>query len=208
MTGISLLRQKFKLGEMLTRAGRINAVQLDAALAHQKTAGGRLGTALIKLGYITERELLGFLAEQLGMPLVDLAKEVGEPASLALITRQRALELNVVPLRQQIMHGANCLLVAMSDPTNYQLIDSLRFMVGQRILPALALEADIRTAIDRFYGGPEETSLPERAPSESAGNPVEVRIKALEATEIKYQTLLKVLLGKGILTPREYERLR
>lgn len=204
-----MLRQKFKLGEMLTKAGRISASQLDAALAHQKTVGGRLGAALIKLGYVTERELLGFLAEQLGMPLVDLATASADPASLALIPRQRALELNVVPLRQQIVHGSNGLLVALSDPTNYQLIDSLRFMVGQRILPALALEAEIRTAIDRLYGTPQEAPrLVERTPAEYADNPVEVRIKALEATEIKYQALLKVLVGKGILTPREYERLR
>lgn len=202
-------RQKIKLGELLTGAGRITEFQLDSALSHQKMVGGRLGASLIKLGYIRERELIGFLGEQLGLPLVDLAKEPVDAHALALLPRQKAVELNVLPLKQHILHGVNCLVVAMSDPTNLHLIDSLRFMIGQRILPALAAEEDIRAAIDIFYGVSREGNP---AAAQRTADPVsapinEERFRELQTTEAKYQALLKLLLTKGILTPREYDRL-
>lgn len=202
-------RQKVKIGELLVRAGRITEFQLESALSHQKMLGGRLGASLIKLGYIKERELIGFLAEQLGLPLVDLSKETVSPETLAFLSREKALELNVLPLKQHKINGVNCMIMAMSDPTNLHLIDSLRFMLGQRILPALALEADILAAIDIFYGVPREKNVPaERAIVDAIENPSESRIKVLEATEEKFQSLLKVLLIKGVINSREYERLR
>lgn len=204
-----MARQKLKLGELLVKSGRITSFQLESALSHQKMLGGRLGASLIKLGYIKERELLGFLAEQLGLPLVDLSKEEIFPEVLAFLPREKAIELNVLPLKQLKVNGVNCVIMALSDPTNLHLVDSLRFMLGQRILPALALEADISAAIDIFYGIPHEKIAPaEKAITDSVENPSGVRIKALAATEEKFQALLKVLLIKGVINSREYERLR
>lgn len=204
-----MTKQKIKLGELLVRAGKISNFQLDSALSHQKMLGGRLGASLIKLGYISERELIGFLAEQLGLPLVDLSKESVSAQTLAFLPREKALELNVLPLKQHKINGVNCMIMALSDPTNLQLIDSLRFMLGQRILPALALEADIRAGIDIFYGIPQEKIAPaEQSIIDSFEKPSESRIKVLEANQEKFQALLKVLLIKGVINSREYEKLR
>ncbi len=52
------------LGELLLSARRITSVQLDAALSEQKRSGGKLGEALVRLGYLDRRELDVTLAFQ------------------------------------------------------------------------------------------------------------------------------------------------
>ena len=52
-----------KLGELLVRTGRINQTQLNEALALQKDQGGRVGTNLVKLGYLTEKQLIDSLSQ-------------------------------------------------------------------------------------------------------------------------------------------------
>ncbi len=50
--------QPDKLGELLVRSGRITQPQLSEALALQKDQGGRLGTNLVKLGHMTDKQLV------------------------------------------------------------------------------------------------------------------------------------------------------
>lgn len=45
------------LGELLVRERLITAEQLNAALTQQKARGGRLGDALISLGYMSAGDL-------------------------------------------------------------------------------------------------------------------------------------------------------
>jgi len=47
-----------KLGEILIDSGLIDKLQLEAALARQKTWGGKLGHSLVELGFIDEEESL------------------------------------------------------------------------------------------------------------------------------------------------------
>jgi hypothetical protein len=58
------------LGEHLITAKKITENQLLEVLERQVTEGGRLGTNLIELGYITEEELTHFLSEKFQMPIV------------------------------------------------------------------------------------------------------------------------------------------
>lgn len=51
---------KMRLGDLLVHEHIITNEQLMQALNSQKTTGRKLGDALIELGYISERQLLGF----------------------------------------------------------------------------------------------------------------------------------------------------
>ena len=57
-----------KLGEKLINAGLINEEQIGKALEEQKRSGGLIGANLIKLGFLTEDKLLGFLSREYGIP--------------------------------------------------------------------------------------------------------------------------------------------
>lgn len=60
---------RLKLGEIVLRAGVIDQLQLDSALGEQRKWGGRLGIFLVKLGYVTEEDLVNAVASQLNLPV-------------------------------------------------------------------------------------------------------------------------------------------
>ena len=55
---------KQMLGELLIQNGEISQDQLDKALEIQKNDGGLIGIILINLKYITEQQLVKYLAMQ------------------------------------------------------------------------------------------------------------------------------------------------
>ncbi|MBI4823777.1 MAG: Flp pilus assembly complex ATPase component TadA [Nitrospirae bacterium] len=75
-----------KLGQMLINSGIITEEQLKQTLVLQKRDGGRLGTNLVKLGYVTEEKLVTFLSKQFGVPAINLSNYKIDPAVLKLET--------------------------------------------------------------------------------------------------------------------------
>jgi FlaA1/EpsC-like NDP-sugar epimerase len=56
-----------KIGRRLINAGLVTEAQIQEALTLQKNEGGRLGSKLVKLGYISNEKLNSFLIKQLGI---------------------------------------------------------------------------------------------------------------------------------------------
>ena len=173
-------QKPMKLGEMLIQAGKLNAFQLQSALSHQRNWGGRLGGSLVNLGYITENELLGFLAQQLKLPRVNLFASAIPREILNYIPAEKAKELTVLPLQRKEIQGKQCLLVAMSDPTNLNVIDAIQFMTGCRVRPALASEREVLDGINLHYFGiqppprpaaPAVSAVPPAAPEQTLATP-------------------------------------
>ncbi|PYQ54902.1 MAG: type IV-A pilus assembly ATPase PilB [Acidobacteria bacterium] len=144
-----------KLGELLVRTGRINPTQLNEALALQKEQGGRVGTNLVKLGYLTEKQLVESLSQHFNVPSVDLNGVEIEEAVLKIIPADLARKYTILPVTKT---GAT-ITVAMIDPTNVFAMDDVKFMTGYRVEPVVASETGIRTAIDRYYGSTHAIEL-------------------------------------------------
>ena len=79
-----------KLGQILITSNIISEEQLKQALSLQKKEGGRLGTNLAKLGYITEDKLVSFLSKQFGVPAINLSEYTIDPAVVKLIPLEMA----------------------------------------------------------------------------------------------------------------------
>jgi type IV pilus assembly protein PilB len=139
-----------KLGEMLLEAGQIAQAQLDAALTLQRQERLRVGQALVKLGFASERAVLEALARQLGSKLVDLTTtEV--PSNLSAIFPARVLLLHqAVPIELINVGRRGTLVVAMADPANLIALDELAFISGKQILAVLASEHQIEAALSRM----------------------------------------------------------
>ena len=56
--------KKIRIGDLLIEHQVISPEQLTTALADQKTTGRKLGRVLIESGYVTEDQMLEFLARQ------------------------------------------------------------------------------------------------------------------------------------------------
>src|SRR5258707_2666113 len=144
-----------KLGELLTRSGKINQTQLNEALAMQKEQGGRLGTNLVKLGYMTEKELVDSLAQHFRVPAVDLGGMEIDEAVIKIIPADIARKYTILPVSKS---GAT-VTVAMIDPTNLLAMDDVKFMTGYKVEPVVASEPAIRVSIDRYYGSTHAIEL-------------------------------------------------
>ncbi len=147
-----------RIGELLVAAGVIDALDLQAALAHQRQWGGQLGATLIDRGFITESALAETLADQLKLSIVRLADSPVNARALELVPARLCEQLRVFPFRfENAPDGAQDLLVlAMVDPTDRAAIDQVKYHSGRNVLPALAADQDIGNAIRRYYHGRNE----------------------------------------------------
>ncbi len=142
-------QDKKRLGEMLIEAGIIDNLQLNAALGQQKQWGGKLGAKLVEMGFVDERTIASVLEKQLGQRCIPLENIDIPQKALNAVKVDIAKKYCIMPLDLD----KNTLSVAISDPTDMKTLDDIRFMLGVRIKPYLALESEIKTAIAQHYEG-------------------------------------------------------
>jgi type IV pilus assembly protein PilB len=136
-----------RLGELLLERSLVTDGQLAQGLLEQAASGGRLGTALVKLGLLDERALARVLAEQQGLPLVDLRNDVPEPEALAALSESVARSLNAVPIRKT----AGGLLIAVADSEEGDPRHVLQQAVEGPVVLVIAPLSDIERTINNSY---------------------------------------------------------
>jgi type IV pilus assembly protein PilB len=144
-----------RLGDVLVRSGKITAQQLQDGLALQKEKGGRIGSALVKLGLVTEKELVEFLSQHFGVPAIDLARVDVDESVIKIVPAEVARKYMILPVAKV---GPKITL-AMIDPTNVFAMDDVKFMTGYNVDPVVASESALRIAIDRYYGSTHAIEL-------------------------------------------------
>ncbi|SEK96038.1 MSHA biogenesis protein MshE [Colwellia chukchiensis] len=139
---------KMRLGDLLVHEHIISNEQLMQALSSQKSTGRKLGDALIELGYIGERQLLEFLAQQLGVPFLDISQR-RIPAEVALLLPEvHARRLRALIIEDQ----GDSVLIGMSDPADLSGLDQLEQMLAPKQLKlAVVMESQLFDAFDGLY---------------------------------------------------------
>jgi type IV pilus assembly protein PilB len=143
-----------RLGEILLKESLITQEQLQKALEFQRANGGKLGSCLTKMGFITDDDITGVLSRQYGVPSINLKFYEIDPNVIKLIPQDTALRYQVIPLSRV----GSVLTIAMTDPTNVFAMDDIKFMTGFNVEPVVASESAIGEAITRFYGGGDTDS--------------------------------------------------
>ena len=142
---------RIQIGELLLQAGLIDRFQLDSAVGHQKRWGGRLGAALVKLGFVSEDALVRALSRQLGFPAANLEAKRIAPEVLELIPAELAEKYGCIPLFVKREAGRSVLHLGLCDPGDLSAIDDLAFRTGMRIRPVLVSITQLHDAIRRSY---------------------------------------------------------
>ncbi|MBP1626232.1 MAG: tapB [Holophagaceae bacterium] len=137
-----------KLGEMLLEAGLLTTSQLQEALRHQRFAGGRMGSNLVGLGFISEEVLMDFLAQKTGVPRVELRALDVPVAVLERIPHRLAEQMVILPIA---FKEPKSLVLAMADPSDLNAVDSARFASGLNIEPMVASHSTLKVAIPEQY---------------------------------------------------------
>ncbi len=197
-------KSKLKLGEILIKQGLITQAQLEEVLRLQKRSNRPLGDILIENNFVQEKDVCDALARQLDIPFVSL-----KDGSLAPSEEQKLEE--IVPedfARSQLVlplskHGS-ILDVALFNPLDFLVMDNLKRITDCDINPMITTKADLREAIDKFYGSKEMlNTVVEESYTPEAGTAVEtiseekvsledVVAKAEEAPVIKLVNLLLI----------------
>jgi len=196
-----------RLGEMLLEAGLIDQFQLESALSMQRNLGGRIGSALVKLGYLPEDTIMEFLESQVKYSRVSL-QELEIPEQLmALLSAERMLELMVIPIELRKTGHEKILRVAMTDPTNLKLVDDLQFATGCKVIPVLAIEEEIAQAIRN--NTPKEPPKPsEPVVEKSVIDYGAVDFSDISTADPRLDRLLELLKEKGVLSVLDIERVK
>ncbi len=137
-----------KIGEFLLEDQKITPEQLQNALETQKKEPGKLGSVLIRLGYVTEEDIAQALSKQFGYPSINLSKFDIDEKVLELIKPEIARKHIVMPVHRI----GSMLTLAMADPSNLFVQEEIRFSTNLRIQAVIAPETSIIEAIDKYYG--------------------------------------------------------
>ncbi|MCD4764457.1 MAG: Flp pilus assembly complex ATPase component TadA, partial [Desulfobacterales bacterium] len=138
---------KAKLGELLSKEGYITSAQLNHALNYQKTNPLRLGSILIKLGYIDEETIVNVLSRIYNYPAVVISKSSPDPDALKIISYEVAKKYMVFPLK---FEGEN-LVVTMAEPTDTTAVENLQKEIQQGLKVSVSSEQDIVEAYKKYY---------------------------------------------------------
>jgi len=197
-----------RLGEMLLEAGLIDQFQLESALSMQRNLGGRIGSAIVKLGYLPEETILEFLESQSKFSRVSLQDLEIPLALMTMLPADKMKHLLVVPIELRQSGQEKTLRVAMTDPTNQKLISDLQFATGCRVLPVLASEDEIRQALkNNLPVDPPKSQEPQLVQS-TAHDPNLLDLSEVSASDPRLDRLLEILKEKGILSAIDVERVK
>jgi type IV pilus assembly protein PilB len=140
---------KKALAELLVSSNLLDLEQLEQARRDQKANGGRLTTAVVRLGFAKDAQIVEFLGKAYNLPTVELAGFEVDPEALKMLTRQVCEKHVVIPVSK----AGKSLVVAFADPSNIYVKDDLALITRSKIEVVVAAEPAINAAIEKYYGG-------------------------------------------------------
>ena len=138
---------RLSLTDVLLKEGFITEEDLKKAEQHQRDNGGLLSYVLVKLGLVTEEQIVVGLAEQLGIPHMKITHYKLDPEVVELLPERIIRKDKVIPLSQ----SGNTLTVATADPLNVLMIDDLKALTGCNIQTIVATPSEIEQVVGDYY---------------------------------------------------------
>jgi type IV pilus assembly protein PilB len=136
-----------QLSDILLNDGLVNETQLAAAYDEHQKDGRSLGRVLVDQGVLSESQLVAALAQQVGLPFVDLTEYSVDGSAIGRVPGGVCRRHVALP----IAYEDGRLLVAMADPGNVFALDDFRSITGMDVRPVVATKGDVLAAIDRYY---------------------------------------------------------
>jgi type IV pilus assembly protein PilB len=143
---------KFKIGELLQKAGYITVRQFEFAEKRHRKTGERLGRILLENGEIERDTIPNFLSRMHNYPLVDIAQEPPGLDALKLLSYEDAKRFLAMPLRM----AGNTLQVTMAEPTDHIEVEELQDIVGMELNVCVSTAKSIIEAYRKHYKISEE----------------------------------------------------
>jgi twitching motility protein PilT len=149
---------KQRMGEVLVELGLIDEHRLKHALQVSRKDNLKLGETIIRLGYLSEEQVLEMLKNLTGVEILSMKDGVVKKNAQTMLSPERMKEMKVIPL---YVNGRKA-VVAFADPLNYLVVENIKFLINKDVTPVLASLAqveDILTHLDREGYGVKNLDL-------------------------------------------------
>ncbi len=136
------------IGTILVEKKLVKPEELSLALTQQEKNGDSVGSALIKMGTISEVQLLQSYSEQLNIPFKHLKNLPIEQEVIRRGPARLVQHYKVMP----IGWDNGVLTVALSNPQHLWSLEDIGSHLGCTVEPVLASEEEILEAVTKYYG--------------------------------------------------------
>ena len=195
--------QFMKLGDILVKEDIISQADLDKALIEQKDTREKLGHVLIKQGSVGEDDLVKAFSLQLGHEhILEEDMFLANEEIVQLIPEDFAVQNNVLALNK----SGETLVVAMEDPDDLAVTDSLKDLTSLNIDVRVAGRSAIQSAIENHYGKIKKSGEVESAISnisivkgnEEDGDELDLGTEEVSAEDAPFVKLVNLILNEAI----------
>lgn len=135
------------LEEKLLEQNWLEPWQIDVAKVEERNSGKSLWVNLVKLGFLSEKDIISFLAQECGIPYVSVSDYAVDQSVLRLIEENFCLQNQIIPLFKL----GNTLFLACSNPLDTALLDSVAKITGWDIEPLVSEAHAILSALDLYW---------------------------------------------------------
>jgi type IV pilus assembly protein PilB len=137
-----------RIGEILVEKKLVSPEDLKRALIEHERTGEFLGAALMRLGYISEEQLLQALSDQLNIPFVNVKEITIDQAVINRVPARIVQHYKVIPIGWE----HDTLTIALADPHQMWAVEDIRLHLGCDVQAVLACQGQVLDAIRKYYG--------------------------------------------------------
>lgn len=139
--------QTKKLGEILIEENLITEKQLAIALAEGKAQGIPLGSVLVKMGFVTIKDLKEALGAQMGLKYATADQLKALPTAISILPEDFVKINKVIPLSMT----DKSLVVGMVNPNDTKVINEIVYQTGLKPTVMLVTHVEFENFINTYY---------------------------------------------------------
>ncbi|MCH4888186.1 type II/IV secretion system protein [Acidaminobacter sp. JC074] len=142
-----IIRRNRRLVKWLSDNQKIDLKDLESVKAEQSSSDKHLDELLIERNLITEDDLTSYYRDVVNVQYVDLNAMSKDDFEKSLFDKDVATEYTALPISVK----NNYAVIALPDPTDLIVIETLGSIVGKRIIPKCAEISLLKKSIDDLY---------------------------------------------------------
>lgn len=139
--------QTKKIGQILVEEKLLTEEQVQQALVESKNFGLPLGSTLVKLGYITIKQLKDALAAQMQINMAQEDQLASLPDAITCLSDDFVLEHKVIPLS----YNSKTLTVGMVNPKDTDTINQIIGMTGLKPAILMVTSLEYERYVEQYY---------------------------------------------------------
>ena len=139
--------QTKRIGEILVEEKLLTEEQVEQALVESKNFGLPLGSTLVKLGYITIKQLKDALAAQMQINMAQEDQLASLPEAITCLSDDFVLEHKVIPLS----YNSKTLTVGMVNPKDTDTINQIIGMTGLKPAILMVTSLEYERYVEQYY---------------------------------------------------------